>query len=373
MQLHELQAGGGGDIAEDLIGPLAKSAELSWEGKVRWVMVFSDAPSHGKDFHDMTPREDNAVSDRWCVSSPDVGAIPPPTPEDVFRALLAKHVDVWLCPLAHGVHDKTLVRLKAAAVSAGCDDKAKSVEQLPVTAALARRLRKRFHFVFVVDSCLRVSMGDAIGSLCWSILRDHMRRTQTSDDMVSVVSYSNTATVVLEYVPVSVAIMKPLWSESMSSTWGQWHNTEAAFNAAGALLKKHALDETVEPAILFFSDGQLTKVRVRTQPEALLRDTEIAARSPQFHAVPVTSMLGVASPTAAETNAREAFLALDAVLEPARRFSPTYKEWPVGEKIKFKHRVVGTSFSDVEQASLVERTKTEVKTMMFDRLVRDHL
>ena len=60
--IDAVQAGGGGDIPEDLCGGLELGTKKSWKGKTRLAFLVTDAPCHGKKYHDLTgEQEDNYI------------------------------------------------------------------------------------------------------------------------------------------------------------------------------------------------------------------------------------------------------------------------------------------------------------------------
>jgi myosin protein heavy chain len=54
-----LKAEGGGDVAEDLCGGLEMGQNKEWSGKSRFAILVTDAPCHGKKYHDLAEDEDN--------------------------------------------------------------------------------------------------------------------------------------------------------------------------------------------------------------------------------------------------------------------------------------------------------------------------
>jgi len=51
-KIDELQASGGGDTCEDLTGAFQLSLNKSWQGFSKFAILATDAPCHGKEFHD---------------------------------------------------------------------------------------------------------------------------------------------------------------------------------------------------------------------------------------------------------------------------------------------------------------------------------
>lgn len=81
--LDSAVAEGGDDTAEDFAGAMWMTARLSWTGHVRHVFVLTDAPAHGKQYHD--PR----VSDRFPDGDPDGRVV-----EDEVDTLTLKRVNM---------------------------------------------------------------------------------------------------------------------------------------------------------------------------------------------------------------------------------------------------------------------------------------
>ena len=52
-----VKVGGGGDIPEDLCGALELGKKKNWKGKTRFAFLVTDAPCHGKKYHDLTGDE----------------------------------------------------------------------------------------------------------------------------------------------------------------------------------------------------------------------------------------------------------------------------------------------------------------------------
>ncbi len=51
----KLQAGGGDDLPEDVLGALDQVAEKwEWKSKIKVAVLICDAPGHTRDLHDLT-------------------------------------------------------------------------------------------------------------------------------------------------------------------------------------------------------------------------------------------------------------------------------------------------------------------------------
>ena len=51
-KINELKSDGGGDTCEDLTGAFQLSLNKSWQGFSKFAILATDAPCHGKEFHD---------------------------------------------------------------------------------------------------------------------------------------------------------------------------------------------------------------------------------------------------------------------------------------------------------------------------------
>ena len=61
--LKALDATGGGDTCEDVIGGLQRAVQLQWEAKTRIMYLMSDSPAHGRRFYDDCANTRRAIFD----------------------------------------------------------------------------------------------------------------------------------------------------------------------------------------------------------------------------------------------------------------------------------------------------------------------
>ena len=61
--LELVKVGGGGDICEDLCGGLELGINKDWKGKTRFAFLVTDAPCHGKKYHDLSGKNDDNYLD----------------------------------------------------------------------------------------------------------------------------------------------------------------------------------------------------------------------------------------------------------------------------------------------------------------------
>lgn len=57
--LDKLQATGGGDTPEDVLGAVRQALNASWKQQTRCIIHIADAPPHGHDLHDLNEASDN--------------------------------------------------------------------------------------------------------------------------------------------------------------------------------------------------------------------------------------------------------------------------------------------------------------------------
>lgn len=55
-----LQAKGGGDTAEDVIGALRKACDLNHKGEMLQVFLICDSPSHGQQYYKESISDDHS-------------------------------------------------------------------------------------------------------------------------------------------------------------------------------------------------------------------------------------------------------------------------------------------------------------------------
>ena len=63
-RLKTIHALGGNDEAEDVAGALHHAINMSWDATIKMILMVTDAPPHGKEYHDIT------ISDRYPKGDP---------------------------------------------------------------------------------------------------------------------------------------------------------------------------------------------------------------------------------------------------------------------------------------------------------------
>jgi len=82
--IDALKCVGGDDVAEDLTGGLFQSLILTWKSKTRLAFILTDAPPHGKKYHD-------GVSDDYSEGDPNGR-----NPEALLQEMRALEMDVFV-------------------------------------------------------------------------------------------------------------------------------------------------------------------------------------------------------------------------------------------------------------------------------------
>ena len=108
LDLDNVRADGGDDIAENMAGALNKVGKLSWPTETsphitKKVMIIADAPCHGVEFHDIN------VSDNFPRGCP-LGF----DPKSQIAEFARKDIDVIVVRLVHHTLDKMITAFDAA-------------------------------------------------------------------------------------------------------------------------------------------------------------------------------------------------------------------------------------------------------------------
>jgi len=64
-EINKLKSSGGGDTCEDLTGAFQLSIKKSWQGFSKFAILATDAPCHGKEFHDSDIEDNYPDGDPW--------------------------------------------------------------------------------------------------------------------------------------------------------------------------------------------------------------------------------------------------------------------------------------------------------------------
>jgi len=91
--IQTMQAEGGADEAEDVVGALNETLQLSWENNVKILFIMGDSPCHGKQYNggceDFDPN----------LEGPDKKGCP--KPEDLFLKAAGMGINIIYCIIPH--------------------------------------------------------------------------------------------------------------------------------------------------------------------------------------------------------------------------------------------------------------------------------
>lgn len=208
--VDRLQARGGGDMAEDVLGALQAASALEWKSKARFAVLVCDAPGHGLG----VPRgmTDDHRGGRGGLKA-----------RGVVQGLVAQQVDLLMCRITEDTE-----RMEQLLNAEYRDDAAgralvpgKTIYDLtePLQPGHAKRagITTSYHYVFCLDES-----GSMSGS-AWEATKDaywdqfitprlsganDRQASLTNCDQVSVVTFNDTARVQHSCVPILSAPTK---------------------------------------------------------------------------------------------------------------------------------------------------------------------
>lgn len=97
-RLRTIRAEGGNDEAEDVAGALEHALNLHWDAEIKLVLLVTDAPPHGKEYHDAT------VSDRYPKGDPNGR-----NPREQVALLADRGIDLTVFRIKPSIH--TMIRV----------------------------------------------------------------------------------------------------------------------------------------------------------------------------------------------------------------------------------------------------------------------
>ena len=190
-RLKQLKGQGGGLEAEDVVDALTRGSQLSWQGKSRWLILFTDAPGHGPFMNPPGPAQ---VTD----DKPDYDANGVLCQRAV-KALQAEDVDAELF-LCHCRPSRT--QQMEAALRLCYETEGRQLHSADLFDALASAAVDGFHVVFCLDESPSMGLPVSSGSTetRWQALVNAYgafitarRNDQAVDDHVSIIQFGTTA------------------------------------------------------------------------------------------------------------------------------------------------------------------------------------
>lgn len=257
-ELRTVAASGGGDVAEDVPAALERvSGWDDWEGQARFVVLITDAPCHGLDFH-----ADDIEDDRSNSSNASEMCF-----RRSFQNVMAKDLVVFHCMC----NERATRQMHGKMKSILNDEYAKAKDATAHTAKRLRPLRdggitnpylceiemiKRgaikeqpgMHTVFVLDE------SGSMGGGRWAELQQSYtmfqstRRTDQggSTDLTSIIQFGSTARRVVTLIPSKQA-------PATVHFQGGGTMYMPALEEAQAVLRETPISKT--PQLVFMTDG----------------------------------------------------------------------------------------------------------------------
>jgi uncharacterized protein YegL len=233
--VQSLQARGGGDGPEDLLGALnVAGTQLKWESSIKYLVVVTDAPAHGQDCND-DPNDRHSTGDPTGL-----------TMRKVMEPIGQKNIDLMFCQVKRTNTQKTENQMEKYYNSHKAGRVMERIQLFDADVAETGR----FHFIFCLDD------SGSMNGVPWQALMSayaafiHRRRNdQGLGDLVSTLTFGRQCKVICELqkiAEVKTSMTPRLESESYCE----------ALRGAGLFLEKTPAGMT--PMIIFMSDGHDT-------------------------------------------------------------------------------------------------------------------
>jgi len=184
--IQSLQAQGGGDIPEDVIGALQEAAKLKWSSKAKFMFLITDAPAHGPEFHDLPQTADSYYS------------LPSAAPA-LFQDLASKNIDLMFGRVQPSATAKMEARMRELYDNKESDRVFKAVDLTD-----SKEAPKVHHWVFCLDES--GSMANDPWRSLMAALQGFIRQRrndQATEDIVSVVQFDHQARCTVDQASLS--------------------------------------------------------------------------------------------------------------------------------------------------------------------------
>eukprot|EP00931_Biecheleriopsis_adriatica_P036853 TRINITY_DN21179_c0_g2_i1.p1 TRINITY_DN21179_c0_g2~~TRINITY_DN21179_c0_g2_i1.p1 ORF type:complete len:1354 (+),score=298.99 TRINITY_DN21179_c0_g2_i1:180-4241(+) len=228
-----LQALGGGDLPEDVLGALDLAAQWDgWKSRVRFLMLITDAPGHGQDLND-DPSDEYKNGDPTGLR-----------PDDIVQRLLKKDIDLVFCRIRKEATMKMEQRLSQLYNRHAEDERRFSSKDLFEACTIED---KPLHFVFCMDAS--GSMQGKPWQDLMAAYNDFLRRRmndQADRDVVSIIVFDDNVDVQSRGRPLKSA------PRSLRYTGGRTEFAPAIMAAAAEMTRLPGFT----PNLIFMSDGQ---------------------------------------------------------------------------------------------------------------------
>mmetsp|Transcript_12850 Transcript_12850/g.19234 ORF Transcript_12850/g.19234 Transcript_12850/m.19234 type:complete len:1061 (-) Transcript_12850:89-3271(-) len=235
---------GGGDVAEDLLGAIDKSATWSgpddWTSLIKFMLLFTDAPAHG--FSVNAPNIDN-----YSVRHPS-GL----TTDRVSDSLIKSDIDLFICSFNPAATSRTEEELAMKYLGHKDNHEQREITAIPMIPKTQSQSEGALgghekHIIFVLDQSGSMSDDWSGVVAAYNDYIVQLRQSQRHNDLVSVIQFGIDAEVTVE--------MSPLSHVPNHLNFGSDGNTLFLPAAQNACKLATSTPSTHTPSIVFMSDG----------------------------------------------------------------------------------------------------------------------
>ena len=235
-----MQAQGGGDSPEEVVGALECAAEWTdWSGNAKFLILVGDSPGHGR-------RLNNDPDDQYPEGHPNVKSM-----REVVALLNTQNIDLFFCRINKNNTARMEKEIRRYYDNVKDKREMVSVDLFDSTAINSCK----FHIVFVLDESLSMTWDTPTR---WKQLKNAYDRfisqrmsDQATGDVISVVTFDHEARVRLDRASLDQA---RAWNDP-PNTGGT--NFFAGLNCAMQnILQQHDPIRDGTPVVIFMSDGE---------------------------------------------------------------------------------------------------------------------
>jgi hypothetical protein len=229
----KLQASGGDDLPEDVLGALDRVAEKwEWQSKIKFAVLICDAPGHTRDLHDLP-------HDRYMASHPR-GL----TTQAVMGKLRDKDIELILCHI--GTSTEKMEKVFRRFYNEG--DRKRTMTSVQLGEATDESFPSN-HFVFCLDES--ASMSGQPWQDVMQAYRGHLARRRIDQgvtDIVSVITFDSSPRLAVDRAPLpSAPVIVPFNGGGGKEFSGALQQALRQFQQTAS---------THKSVLIFMSDGQ---------------------------------------------------------------------------------------------------------------------
>jgi uncharacterized protein YegL len=245
-EVDTVQAYGGGDLVEDVVGALDRAANWNWKSRIRCLVLIGDSPGHTGELHTYKDKDDNFCSHPRNLNT-----------QEVMHQLAAKDIGMFYCRINSAATAKMEQEFQKHFCDPSINQKGRELRCMdlvtiesgnPFQGALEN------HLVFAIDDSGSMSgsrWDDAVKAYNSALRqrREDLNRngSQAGGDIVSVVQFSSHADIIFKAKPIQEC-------PSYLNFRGGGTDFGPACQKAGDCLNHTPANAT--PILIFMSDGE---------------------------------------------------------------------------------------------------------------------